>query len=158
MSISNHNKIMSDYSFRNSGFDLMQPDDEEFKKNATTVIVAYAENALRTAAMYVSHHKTRKGITPEDIKRAMMMEMFLFKNRPNMLEKAEEIREMLFGEQEESDSDEEDMPNMEDEDEFSENDCTCPVCRVMNNIYTRWEGWTPNTLFETTIKKHIDKM
>ena len=50
------------------------------------------------------------------------------------------------------------MPNMEDEDEFSENDCTCPVCRVMNNIYTRWEGWTPNTLFETTIKKHIDKM
>ena len=115
---------MSDYSFMKSGFDLMQPDDEEFKKNATTVIVAYAENALRTAAMYVSHHKTRKGITPEDIKRAMMMEMFLFKNRPNMLEKAEEIREMLFGEQEESDSDEEEMPNMEDEDEFSENDCT----------------------------------
>ena len=54
--------------------------------------------------------------------------------------------------------DEEEMPNMEDEDEFSENDCTCPVCRVMNNIYTRWEGWAPNTLFETTIKKHIDKM
>ena len=149
---------MSDYSFMKSGFDLMQPDDEEFKKNATTVIVAYAENALRTAALYVSHHKTRKGITPEDIKRAMMMEMFLFKNRPNMLEKAEEIKEMLFGEQEESDSDEEEMPNMEDEDEFSENDCTCPVCRVMNNIYTRWEGWAPNTLFETTIKKHIDKM
>tara|TARA_Y100000591_G_C21548808_1_gene552595 strand:+ start:240 stop:689 length:450 start_codon:yes stop_codon:yes gene_type:complete len=149
---------MSDYSFMKSGFDLMQPDDEEFKKNATTVIVAYAENALRTAAMYVSHHKTRKGITPEDIKRAMMMEMFLFKNRPNMLEKAEEIREMLFGEQEESDSDEEDLSNMEDEDEFSENDCTCPVCRVMNNIYIRWEGWTPNTLFETTIKKHIDNM
>ena len=47
---------MSDYSFMKSGFDLMQPDDEEFKKNATTVIVAYAENALRTAAMYVSHH------------------------------------------------------------------------------------------------------
>ncbi len=149
---------MSDYSFMKSGFDLMQPDDEEFKKNATTVIVAYAENALRTAALYVSHHKTRKGITPEDIKRAMMMEMFLFKNRPNMLEKAEEIREMLFGDQEESDSDEEEMPNMEDEDEFSENDCACPVCRVMNNIYTRWEGWVPNTLFETTIKKHIDKM
>jgi len=47
---------------------------------------------------------------------------------------------------------------MEEEDEFSENDCTCPVCRVMNNIYTRWENWTPNTLFEKTIKKHIDKI
>ena len=52
---------MSDYSFMKSGFDLMQPDDEDFKKNAATVIVAYAENALRTAALYVSHHKTRKG-------------------------------------------------------------------------------------------------
>ena len=148
---------MSDYSFMKSGFDLMQPDDEDFKKNAATVIVAYAENALRTAALYVSHHKTRKGVTPEDIKRAMMMEMFLFKNRPNMLEKAQEIREMLFGEQEESDSDEE-LPNMEEEDDFSENDCTCPICHVMNDIYTRWEGWTPNTLFETTIKKHIDNI
>jgi len=57
-----------------------------------------------------------------------------------------------------SDSDEEELENMEEEDEFSENDCTCPVCRVMNNIYTRWENWTPNTLFEKTIKKHIDKI
>ena len=97
-------------------------------------------------------------MTPEDIKRAMMMEMFLFNNRPNLLEKAQEIRQMLFGEQEESDSEDEELESMEDEDEFSENDCTCPVCRVMNNIYIRWEGWTPNTLFEKTIKKHIDKM
>ena len=149
---------MSDYTFMKSGFDLMQPDDEEFKKNAATVIVTYAEHALRTAALYVSHHKTRNGVTPEDIKRAMMMEMFLFNNRPNLLEKAQEIREVLFGNHEDSDSDEEELVNMDDEDEFSENDCSCPVCRVMNNIYTRWEGWTPNTLFEKTIKKHIDKI
>ena len=147
---------MSDYTFMKSGFDLMQPDDEEFKKNAATVIVTYAEHALRTAGLYVSHHKTRNGVTPEDIKRAMMMEMFLFNNRPNLLEKAQEIREVLFGNHE--DSDEEELENMEEEDEFSENDCTCPVCRVMNNIYTRWENWTPNTLFEKTIKKHIDKI
>ena len=149
---------MSDYTFMKSGFDLMQPDDEEFKKNAATVIVTYAEHALRTAALYVSHHKTRNGVTPEDIKRAMMMEMFLFNNRPNLLEKAQEIREVLFGNHEDSDSDEEELVNMEEEDEFSENDCTCPICRVMNNIYTRWEDWTPNTLFEKTIKKHIDKI
>ena len=74
------------------------------------------------------------------------------------LEKAQEIRQVLFGEQEDSDSDEEELVNMDDEDEFSENDCSCPVCRVMNNIYTRWQGWTPTTLFEKTIKKHIDKM
>ena len=149
---------MSDYTFMKSGFDLMQPDDEEFKKNAATVIVTYAEHALRTAALYVSHHKTRNGVTPEDIKRAMMMEMFLFNNRPNLLEKAQEIREVLFVNHEDSDSDEEELVNMEEEDEFSENDSTCPICRVMNNIYTRWEDWTPNTLFEKTIKKHIDKI
>jgi len=28
----------------------------------------------------------------------------------------------------------------------------------MNDIYTRWEGWTPNTLFEKTIKKNIDNI
>ena len=71
---------MSNFTFMKTGFDLMQPDDEEFEKNTAAIIVTYAEHALRTAALYVSHHETRNGITPEDIKRAMMLEMFLFKN------------------------------------------------------------------------------
>jgi hypothetical protein len=149
---------MSDFSFMKSGFDLTQPDDEEFEKNTATIIVTYADHALRTAALYVSHHKERNGITPEDIKRAMMLEMFLFKNRPNLLEKAEEIREMLFGDEELDSDEEEERVDMCHGEEFSENVCNCTVCKCMNNIYTRWEGWTPQSLFETTIKKHIDRI
>ena len=149
---------MSDFSFMKSGFDLIQPDDDEFRKNTAIVTVAYADHALRTAALYVSHHKDRNGITPEDIKRSMMLEMFLFKNRPNLLEKAEEIREMLFGD-EEIDSDEEEVRvDMCHDDEFSENQCNCAVCKNINNIYKRWENWTPRSLFEKTIKKHIDRI
>ena len=149
---------MTDFTFMKSGFDLIQPDDEEFEKNTATIIVTYAEQGLRTAALYVSHHKNRNGITPEDIKRAMMLEMFLFKNRPNLLERAEEIRTMLFGEEELDSDEEEELISMNHEDEFSENDCNCAICKCMNTIYTRWEKWTPKTLFEITIKKHIDKI
>ena len=148
---------MSDFTFMKTGFDLMQPDDEEFEQNTAAIIVTYAEQALRSAALYVTHHETRNGITPEDIKRAMMLEMFLFKNRSNLLEKAEEIKKMLFEEDEDSEE-EEATNNTEEEEEFSENNCQCAICKCTNNIYTRWENWTPESLFETVIKKHIDKI
>ena len=147
---------MSDFTFMKTGFDLMQPDDEEFEQNTAAIIVTYAEQALRSAALYVTHHETRNGITPEDIKRAMMLEMFLFKKRSNLLEKAEEIKKMLF--EEDEDSEDEDVVNMTEEEEFSENNCQCAICTCTNNIYTRWENWTPESLFETVIKKHIDKI
>ena len=147
---------MSDFTFMKTGFDLMQPDDEEFEQNTAAIIVTYAEQALRSAALYVTHHETRNGITPEDIKRAMMLEMFLFKKRSNLLEKAEEIKKMLF--EEDEDSEEEEATNNTEEEEFSENNCQCAICKCTNNIYTRWENWTPESLFETVIKKHIDKI
>lgn len=147
---------MSDFTFMKTGFDLMQPDDEEFEQNTAAIIVTYAEHSLRTAALYVSHHETRNGITPEDIKRAMMLEMFLFKKRSNLLEKAEEIKKILF--EEDEDDEDEDVVNMTEEEEFSENNCQCAICKCTNDIYTRWENWTPESLFETVIKKHIDKI
>jgi len=148
---------MTDFTFMKTGFDLMQPDDEEFQKNTATILVAYAEQSLRTAALYVTHHKTRTGITPEDIKRAMMLEMFLFKNRSNLLEKAEEIKKMLFDDND-SDEEEDELVEMTEEDTFSENNCDCAVCNCVNNIYSRWEKWTPTTIFEITIKKHVDNI
>ena len=129
---------------------------KSLNKIPAAIIVTYAEQALRSAALYVTHHETRNGITPEDIKRAMMLEMFLFKKRSNLLEKAEEIKKMLF--EEDEDSEDEDVVNMTKEEEFSENNCQCAICKCTNNIYTRWENWTPESLFETVIKKHIDKI
>ena len=149
---------MSDFTFMRSGFNLTQPNDEEFEKNTATIIVTYAQYAIKTAGTYVSHHKTRNGVTPEDIKRAMMLEMFLFNNRPNVLEKAEEIRQTLFNEEEYDSDEEEELVNLNHGDEFSENECQCAICKCINGIYERWESWTPVSLFETTIKKHIDKI
>ena len=71
---------MSDYTFMKSGFDNVQDavSEEEAKQNAVALVVAFAEGAIKTAGKYVTHAK-RKGVTPEDLKRAMMLEMFFFK-------------------------------------------------------------------------------
>ena len=81
-----------DYSFMRSGFNAVEAavDEEEMKKNAISLIVAFSEGALRSAAKYVTHGG-RNAVTPEDVKRGMMLEMFLFKRRDDTLEKAEEI-------------------------------------------------------------------
>ena len=42
------------------------------------------------------------------------------------------------------------------EDEFKESKCTCPMCGCMNTIYTRWEGFKPETSIEHAMFKHIN--
>ena len=148
----------TDYSFMKSGFDMTQPKDDEYIKNATAIMVTFAEQALRTAAIYVSHHKKRDSVTAEDIKRALMLEMFLFNNRPNLLEKTEEIKTMLFSSEEsKSDSDDEEYMT-EKEETFSENSCTCALCGCINSIHTRWEKFQPKTPMEEVLKRRIEEI
>ena len=149
---------MSDYSFMRTGFDPVGDNvsEEEFKKNAISLIVAYSEGALRTAAKYVSHHEDRTAVTPEDLKRGMMLEMFLFKHRDDTLEKAQQIKEELFGTEEEDEETEIDM--VEENEEFSENSCDCALCKCINGIYTRWDAWEASTPFEKIFEKHINNM
>jgi hypothetical protein len=149
---------MTDYSFMKSGFDLVagKVEEEETKQNTVAMIVTYAEGAVCTAAKYISHGK-RKGITPEDLKRSMMLEMFFFKKRDNILEKAKIVKEEIF-EGIEDDDEEVDFISEENMDEFTENVCVCPLCKCINTIYTRWDGWTPTSEFETIFKEHIDNM
>ena len=52
------------------------------------------ENAVKSASIYVKHAK-RNSISVEDIKRALMLEVFFMKQRPNMLEQCEKIKKML---------------------------------------------------------------
>ena len=33
----------------------------------------------------------------------------------------------------------------DDDEEFKESECKCAMCNCMNTIYTRWEGFTPQT-------------
>ena len=156
---------MSDYSFMKSGFDNVQDavDDEELKKNVVAIIVKFSEGALNTAAKYVHHSKHRNTVTPEDLKRAMMLEMFLFKHRENLSQEVEILKEELFGmntnEDEEMHSIGYDGDSDNDEDaEFSENQCSCPICRTINNIYSTWSTLEVNSPYEALLKQHIENM
>ena len=167
-----------DYSFMKSGFDLTGATvaDSDFKENATALLVTYTSEALRTAALYVSHG-VRKVVTIEDIKRAMMLELFLFNKRPDLLEKTKEIKDEIYGDDGEEDGEgdgegdgeedaddgvDEDLNNVVVSDEemvpFTENSCTCAMCSGINTIYTRWEDWTPTSEFEKMFMKHIEQM
>ena len=151
---------MADYSFMKSGFDNLESKDETLE-NIGSLVMVFMENAMKSADIYVRHAK-RKQITPEDIKRALMLEVFFMKQRPNMLEQCEEMKktiqeiikkeeengeEMIIGEEEE-----------EDEEEFSESKCQCAMCNCFNTIYTRWENFTPEQPMEIILAKHISSI
>ena len=158
---------MSDFSFMRSGFDNVQDavDEEEMKKNVVSIIVKFAEGAMKTAAKYANHRNGHNVVLPEDLKRAMMLEMFLFKHRDNMIEEVEAIKEELFNEDSHDESDEEFLEDMQIDDdineediEFTESQCTCPICRTMNNIYNLWETLETNSPYEVLLKQHIENM
>ena len=151
---------MADYSFMKSGFDNLESKDETLE-NIGSLVMVFMENAMKSADIYVRHAK-RKQITPEDIKRALMLEVFFMKQRPNMLEQCEEMKktiqeiikdeeengeEMIIGEEDE-----------EDEEEFTESKCQCAMCNCFNTIYTRWENFTPEQPIEIILAKHISSM
>lgn len=154
---------MSDFSFMRSGFDNVQDavDDEEMKKNVVSIIVKFAEGAMKTAAKYANHRDGQNVVLPEDIKRAMMLEMFLFKHRENLAEEVEALKEELFNEESDDDAFLEDMP-LEDSDdeeiEFTESECTCAICRTMNNMYNMWETLEINSPYEALLKQHIENI
>lgn len=150
---------MSDYSFMKTGFDPVGDNinDEERKQNTISLIVAFSEGALVTAAKYVSHGN-RKDVTPEDIKRAMMLEMFLFKHRDDTLQKAQKIKDELFGDEQEEHDDDNTAIDYNESQEFTENSCDCGLCKYINGIYTRWDNFQPSTPFEAIFQKHIDNM
>ena len=154
---------MSDYSFMKSGFNnLVSNDTEDLEQNVTILVATFATEGLKHATRYITHHKTRNKITAEDIKRGMMLEVFLFNNRPDLLDKFDEIKALIAEEEdEEEDEDEDDDDDDDDDDEevdFTENDCECAICKCMNTIYTRWENFSPSTPLEQIIKTNIDKI
>ena len=71
------------------------PDNDAFE-NVTTIMLYFMEQAMKTSGVYVKHCE-RKSITVEDIKRALMLEMFLFKKRDKKVEDLEKIKKEIFG-------------------------------------------------------------
>lgn len=151
---------MGDYSFMKSGFDNLESKDETLE-NVGSMVMVFMENAIKSADIYVKHAK-RKELTPEDIKRGLMLEVFFMKQRPNMLEQCEEmkkkIQEIIQEEEENGEEMVIEMEEREEEEEFSESKCECPMCGCFNNIYTRWENFTPEQPLEIILAKHIGSM
>ena len=106
-----------DYSFMKSGFNPVQENIETLnnKKNIAALVCCFSKNALKTAAMYVSH-SNRNIVVVEDIKRSMMLEVFIFINRPDLPEKLKEAKEMLFSDEDDDDNDDNDDDNDDDSD------------------------------------------
>ena len=48
------------------------------------------------------------------------------------------------------------MTKQDMKEEFKESDCNCAMCNCMNTIYTRWEGFTPETGIERAMFNHIN--
>ena len=147
-----------DFTFMKSGFNNLVEKDETFE-NTAAVIMVFMENAVKQAALYVSH-TNRKVITQEDVKRGLMLELFLMGKRDDNLEKClsmkENIKQWINDENDEDDEEEEEN---EDEDvEFEESKCECPICNVLNNIYDRWDTFQPSSDVEKIIHKHLSNM
>ena len=149
---------MSDYSFMKSGFDNLESKDETLE-NAASVVMVYMENALRSADIYVKHAK-RSQITPEDIKRALMLEVFFMKSRPNLMEQCEtmkeKIQEIIKEEEEGTYIIDNDEP--EEDESFKESKCKCAMCGCFNSIYTRWGKFEPELPMEKIMVKHINNI
>ena len=149
--------MADDYSFMKSGFDNLVHEDPT--ENIASIVLVFMENAVKSAAIYVKHAK-RYAITPEDIKRGLMLETFFIKQRPNMLEQCEEMKKTInriLEEEDESYEDEEEII-VDDEEDFKESECQCALCNCMNNIYTRWEGFIPQTSIERAMFNHINRI
>ena len=147
-----------DYSFMKSGFDNLDNSREETTKNVTALMVHFMENALQTASVY-SNHAKRRNIVSEDIKRSLMLEVFFFQKRDNLEEKINKVKEELFVELYDSEDEEEetiDENMIVNNNEFFESECECPLCNCINNIYTRWANWTPETPMHQILKNKID--
>jgi len=144
-----------------TGFDNLVTNkvDDKLVENVSIMIMTYADGALRTATTYISHG-TRTIVTAEDLKRAMMLEVFLIEKRPDLITRAEEIKKELFDDSEEveEDGDENIIVDEEEVEAFTPNTCSCALCASINNIYQRWEIWTPTSRVQQILKKHIDLM
>lgn len=149
-----------DFTFMRSGFNNLVEPDETFE-NTAAVIMVFMENAIKTAGMYVSH-TDRKEITPEDIKRGLMLELFLMGSRDDNLDKClamkQNVKEWMNNDTDEEEEEEEYDEEEQDEEEFEESQCTCAICNVMNNIYDRWDTFEPSTKIEQVIYNHLTNM
>jgi|UniRef100_A0A6C0BZ11 histone H3/H4 len=147
---------MTDFTFMKTGHDNLISDEiTEEQQNMISIIIGFTENAMKTAAKYTIH-AGRNVVLPEDIQRGLMLEMFIFNKRENIVEQLEDIRQEIF--EDSSDDEEIIMEDPEVIPEFCESSCNCVMCNTMNNIRNAWQNFTPTSRLEILLKDYINRM
>ena len=131
---------------------------EELKVNVTSSILSFMEYAIKTAEIYVSH-SNRKVINNKDIKKAMMLEVFLYFDRINLNDTVQKWRNTLLYELDNDENYISEEDNEEDEDEETNiKMCECEVCKHINSIEEKWIMYEPSDELGKIFKKHIDNI
>ena len=146
-------------------YELNNLEREEIEINVTSMVMTFMSYAMKTSAMYVEHSK-RKVITVRDIKRAMMLEVFLYFNRDdleeNLMEWRRDIIQDLQAQDETEDETEEDTEEETEEDPETcisdEEKCDCDLCQRINGIDEYWQTYNPTDPLGKILKEHIDQM
>ena len=154
-------------------YELNNLEREEIEINVTSMVMTFMSYAMKTSAMYVEHSK-RKVITVRDIKRAMMLEVFLYFNREDLEETVTEWRrdiiqdlqaQDLQAQDDDTESEQEDEEDTEEETEedpetciSDEEKCHCDLCQRINGIDEYWQTYNPTDPLGKILKEHIDQM
>ena len=147
-------------------YELNNLEKEEIEINVTSMVMTFMSYATKTSAMYVEHSK-RKVITVRDIKRAMMLEVFLYFNREdleeNLMEWRRDIIQDLQAQDDETESEQEDETEEETEEVTEtcisdEEKCDCDLCQRINGIDEYWQTYNPTDPLGKILKEHIDQM
>jgi len=141
-----------------TGFDNLVENNEDQKYNIIATICHFTENALKTATHFVVHCN-RNAITKEDIKRGLILEVFLFGKRGTEMEEIIKIKKDIEEHKNDDDVDISDLTIDDDEiTPFSNSICTCALCTHINNIYDKWNQFEPTTDIDKIMQKHINEM
>jgi len=143
-----------------TGFNNLIEDNSDQKFNIIATICHFTENALKTATHFVEHCK-RNAITKEDIKRALIMEVFIFGKRGTEMNDIIKIKDDIVKHANDDDDDANIDDLIMDDDKinpFADSSCNCALCSHINNIYDKWNVFQPITDIDKIMKKHIDEM
>jgi|TARA_B110000114_G_C14870249_1_gene308524 hypothetical protein len=146
----------------NGELNVLEKQEQEI--NVTSCILTFMSYAIKTSGVYVEH-SNRKIVTPDDIKRAMMVEVFLYFDRGDLQGRVSQWRQLILDDMQNEESDEEysdEDESREDEgkllhdDETNRLDCKCEICNQMTNIDEQWKKYSPDDELGKIFKKHID--
>lgn len=135
--------------------DLNNLEKEELKVNVTSSILSFMEYAVKTAEIYVTH-SNRKIIDTKDIKKAMMLEVFVYFDRGDLNTNLQKWRNTLLYELDNDENYISDEDEEEEDEEINIKICECEVCKHINSIEEKWKMYEPSDELGKIFKKHID--